>query len=249
MGFMTKQMNNLSLKFKRIDAISDEDAIFRNSEKYWNTWERPLKNTEKACLLSHIEAWKVVLKNNQPALILEDDACLSIDTKLVLQSASKLENTDLLSLEVRFRKKLLSKKRKKLFLGYSVSKLYQNGSGAAAYILWPTGAEKLILRSSQHAALADALISNFRKLNAFQIEPACALQLDCLSLHGIQSPIRHQSIINKGKYSVRPVYEKRTRIKFFIKRVISQIIKGFQLLYLMPISEKRHIILKKNKFK
>lgn len=248
MDFMAKQMNNLALKFHRINAITDKDPIFKNSEKYWNTWERPLKNTEKACLLSHILAWKEIVRNNQPALILEDDAYLSIDTNLVLQHASKLQGIDLLSLEVRFRKKLLSKKRKKLLSGYSLSRLYQNGSGAAAYILWPAGAEKLILRSSKQVALTDALISNFRKLNTFQIEPACALQLDCLHLHGIYSPIEHHSIINKGKNSDRPIFEKGTRVSFFMKRIISQILKGFQLLYLMPISEKRHIILEKSKF-
>ena len=248
MEFMTKQMNDLSLKFHRINAISEKDPIFKNSQKYWNTWERPLKNTEKACLLSHILAWKTIVRNNQPALILEDDAYLSIDTNLVLQSASKLEGIDFLSLEVRFKKKLLSKKRKKLSYGYSFSKLYQNGSGAAAYILWPGGAEKLILRASKQVALTDALISNFRKLNTFQIEPACALQLDCLYLHNIKSPIEHYSIINNGKNFERPFFEKGTRLSFLRKRLISQILKGFQQLYLMPICEKRHINLEKSKF-
>ena len=117
MDFMTKQMNKLTLKFVRINALTENDLVLSNEKSYWNTWERPLKNTEKACLLSHINAWKSVVENNSPTLILEDDAFLSNDTKSVLEAASSLQNVDLLSLEVRFRKKLLSKKREELYFG------------------------------------------------------------------------------------------------------------------------------------
>jgi glycosyl transferase, family 25 len=248
MNFMTKQMNKLSLKFLRINAIAENNLVLSNKKSYWNTWERPLKNTEKACLLSHINAWKSVVKNNRPALILEDDALLSNDTKSVLNAASALQNMDLLSLEVRFRKKLLSKKREKLCFGYHYSKMYQNGSGAAAYILWPSGAKKLITYSKKHAALADALITDCKKLKSFQIEPACALQLDCLPIYGMRSPIEHFSIINSGDNSNRPTYEKRMRLKFLRKRILSQLKKGLQIFFLMQKSEKRTIKLKINKF-
>ncbi|MDB9992360.1 glycosyltransferase family 25 protein [Amylibacter sp.] len=248
MDFMKEQMNKLSLDFNRINAISERDLIFSPINDYWNTWERPLKNTEKACLLSHINAWKAVIKRNKPTLILEDDALLSNDTKYVLKEASKLTDIDFLSLEVRFRKKLISKNKEKLTKKYFYSRLYQNGSGAAAYILWPSGAKKLLLKSMNKAALTDALISNSRELNCFQIEPACALQLDCLSLHGIKSPIKHYSIINSGINFKRPVFERGTKIKFILRRVISQIIRGVYSLSLITKSEKRFIELNKNKF-
>ena len=249
MDFMTKQMDKFTLKFLRINALSENDLILNNEQSYWNTWERPLKNTEKACLLSHINAWKSVVENNTPTLILEDDAFLSNDTKSVFKAATALQNVDLLSLEVRFRKKLLSKKREELYLGYFYSRLYQSGSGAAAYILWPSGARKLIAYSKKQVALADALIADCKNLKSFQIEPACALQLDCLPMYGIQSPIKHSSIINSGDNFNRPSYENRTRLKFLRKRLISQLKKGLQKFFLIRKSEKRTIKLEINKFK
>lgn len=249
MDFMTKQMNKLTLKFVRINALTENDLVLSNEKSYWNTWERPLKNTEKACLLSHINAWKSVVENNSPTLILEDDAFLSNDTKSVLEAASSLQNVDLLSLEVRFRKKLLSKKREVLYFGYSYSTVYQGGSGAAAYILWPSGAKKLIAYSKKQAALADALIAECKNLKSFQIEPACALQLDCLPLYGIETPIEHFSVINSGKNFNRPPYEKGSRLKFLRKRLISQLKKGLQKFFLIRKSEKRTIKIEINKFK
>ena len=248
MHFMKDQMIKLSLKFQRIDAVTEKDLNISGSDDYWNTWERPLKNTEKACFISHVNAWNAVVKSNKPSLILEDDAFLSKDIKSVLLSASILEGIDLLSLEVRFKRKLLSNHKEKLNTNYFYSRLYQNGSGAAAYILWPSGAKKLILKSKKQVALTDAFISNFKGLNSFQVEPACALQLDCLSLHNIKSPIKHYSIINSGINSKRPDFKKGTKIKFLFRRLLFQVKRGFYSVYLINKSEKRFIKIQKSEF-
>jgi glycosyl transferase family 25 len=67
---MSDQLENLNLNYKRLDAISIDGLISSKNEKYWETWERPIKLTERACFLSHIKAWEKVKNINRPLLIL-----------------------------------------------------------------------------------------------------------------------------------------------------------------------------------
>ena len=60
MDFMTKQLETLGLDFERVEAVTAGEAVTARSLKYWNSWERPLKDTECACMLSHFSAWEKV---------------------------------------------------------------------------------------------------------------------------------------------------------------------------------------------
>ncbi|MFL2835111.1 MAG: hypothetical protein ACJZ9L_02950 [Coraliomargaritaceae bacterium] len=74
---------------------------------------------------------------------------------------------------------------------YSLRRLFHNKTGAAAYIIWPFLAKKLLAKySDQKAALADAaLYTNFFKAKQFQLNPAPALQFQYCSQFGIPVPI------------------------------------------------------------
>jgi len=245
---MSDQLENLNLNYKRLDAISIDGLISSKNEKYWETWERPIKLTERACFLSHIKAWEKVKNINRPLLILEDDAILSSDIKNILHVIFKYEKIDYVTLEVRNRKKLLMKHNKYLLPGYTLTRLLQDRSGAAAYILWPSGAKKLLKRASKQAALADALICKSYELSSYQIEPACAVQLDTAEIYGLKSPISSISYINAGDNFGRPDLRQFNGIKYKIKRVYAQLRMAVRHLSNILQAKRRYVKFNKKNF-
>ncbi len=163
MAFQRKQMASLRLDYERIDAITPETLCPAADDLFWALWERPLRPGEKAFFASHQKAWEAVVRAAAPCLILEDNALLSTETPAFLSQVETFQGPEHLSLEVRVRKKLVS--RKHLIAGGATSRpapvrrLYQDRPGSAAYILWPSGACKLLKRSRRHPGLSDAAIT------------------------------------------------------------------------------------------
>ncbi len=183
MAFQDQQMAALGLTFERLNAVTPATVTTPLDDPAWNTWQRPLKHVEKALLSSHRQAWARVVGEGRPCLILEDDAYLSADTPRFLASAEKQFGIDHISLETRNRKKLLGKTP---HADLPMRRLYQDKSGAAAYILWPRAADRLL---SKHAGLADALLCAAYDLMAWQAVPALAIQLDQCAAYGLDQPI------------------------------------------------------------
>ncbi|MDS7597419.1 glycosyltransferase family 25 protein [Agrobacterium tumefaciens] len=196
MAFQAEQMRRLGLEFTRIGAVLADQADAMRSRDYWFTWQRPLRNNEKACMLSHVEAWRFVVAANEPMLILEDDALLSRRLPALLQSLAGRADLDLLNLEVRGKRKLLGREPMR---GLSeVYRLYQSGGGAAAYVLWPAGARKLLADTELRAGLADAVLSAASYLEKYQTTPAYALQLDMCGHYDLPAPLQTVSSIGDG---------------------------------------------------
>tara|TARA_B110001450_G_C17629759_1_gene484725 strand:- start:417 stop:1187 length:771 start_codon:yes stop_codon:yes gene_type:complete len=248
MEFMKDQMNELNIGFERLNAVAIKDLIYNNNEAYWKTWERPIKPSEQACFLSHIKAWEAVINENIPILILEDDAILVKDLNEVLNLVSNLKDIDYISLEIRNRKKLLSTVQNKLNSKYKISRLYQDRSGAAAYVLWPSGAKKLIKRTKKHAALTDAMICMSYELLGYQIEPACAVQLDSAENYGLSIPISSNSTIHTGSNEGRVDLLQFNGIKYKIRRILSQLKMGIRFLSKLFSAKKRFVEFNINNF-
>ena len=197
MDFQTDQLAGLGIDFERVEAI---DAVALDTDTYQTKaydWERPLRDTEVACCLSHTKAWQIVVESNCPHLVLEDDALLCSKTGTLLQALESYQNYDCVNLETRGRPKTVSKKKTPLIEGFKISKLVQDKSGAAAYVLWPDGAKKLLnWIETRGLGLADAIIAAGPNLRHGQIEPAAALQLDCCHLYGIECPLETQTHIH-----------------------------------------------------
>ncbi len=204
MKFMSEQLDRLGLKFERLEAVESGDASTARSDSYWNSWARPLGDAERACLLSHIAAWNRVAEMEMPVLILEDDAILSAHTPGVLAAAGQLAEIDRLTLEVRQQRKTVARAGRHLTPEHRLHRLFQDRSGAVAYLLWPSGARMLLENASRRAGPADAVISLAYELRSFQIEPACAVQLDRAARYGLAAPIRAPSTIGADR-------EKRVR--------------------------------------
>ncbi|MCV2863857.1 glycosyltransferase family 25 protein [Albidovulum sediminicola] len=202
MAFQSRQLAALGLPFERVEAVSADAASALRSENYWESWERPLRPAERACLLSHVAAWETIAARGRPALVLEDDAVLSRRVPALLAGLANMGGLDHVSLEVRGRKKLLGLHPREV-AGLKLSRLYQDRTGAAAYVLWPAGADKLVARAGRKVALADALIATAYDLSSWQAEPAQAVQLDVCAWYGLTPPIETRSTID-GVSAARP---------------------------------------------
>lgn len=198
MAVMEAQLARLGLTCTRIEAVTAAKAAGTRTPSYWDSWERPLMETERACLLSHITAWQTVADNGRPALILEDDAVLSNRVPELLAALKQTRDIEHLTLEVRKRRKLLGKASRSILPGLELRRLYQDRSGAAAYVLWPGGAQKLLQDTETCAGLADAVICRAYGMRSYQAEPACAVQMDRCAAYGLVPPIAPKSSIDAG---------------------------------------------------
>jgi glycosyl transferase family 25 len=217
--FQKGQLKKLGLSYQISNAVSTDDISDKIYKDHYFDWQRPLRNVEVACYYSHRSAWQKIIDNNKPALILEDDALLSKHSAEVLESLTEFTDADFVQLEIRNRKKLIAKEGVKITPRHKLHRLYLDRTGAAGYVLWPTGARKLIERENKHGiGLADAHITACYGLISYQVEPAVIIQLDQCENYKIIPPIETEShILNQPK----PVYEHKLFFKF--KRIISQL--------------------------
>ena len=235
MGFQRAQMTALGLDFERLEATTPKTLSPPANDPYWRGWERPLKNTEKAALLSHRTAWKSIVDADAPRLILEDDSLLSLGVPEFLAAVDSLTGVDHITLEVRGRKKLVACRFRNS--GLPLRRLYQDRTGAAAYILWPSGAAKLLIRSNRRPAIADGVICASYDLVSLQAEPALAIQLDQCTRYGWSAPISVQSAISSTQL---PICEYKG-VAHRIQRILAQIRMGARRISFLWVAENREI--------
>jgi len=243
--FQRKQFQKLNIDYEFIDAISSNDITENNFLKLCNDWQRPMKKSEVACYLSHQFVWKKVIESKIPTLILEDDTLISSDIYQLLKGFEKIEFCDLLNLANRGRKKFVSRRPIFSNANYSVFKLYLDTTGAAGYILWPSGAKKLLdCEASKGLALADAQIYNCRSLKSFQVEPSPIIQLDMVGHYGIKYKFDEE--ISKSSVSSNARLKKNLSFQF--KRIWAQLKLGLYQAKISFSATKRFISILPEKF-
>ena len=244
--FQKNQLAKLDLKFSFLDATSVDNIDEIIYKQHCQDWQRPLKKTEVACYYSHRHAWNRVIQSNQPVLILEDDALLSKCVPELLKEFTNKENADFINLENRGRKKFVSKSGESIACNSKILRLYQDRTGAAGYILWPSGAKKLIqCEKKKGIALADAHITACNSLNAYQVEPSPIIQLDQCAYYGIENPVDIKTL----ESSVSSRNNSKGGWFFRFKRIYSQVKLGLRQLILLTKFERRYIEIKKYDFK
>lgn len=246
LAFQREQMERLGLSFQVLNAVDVTTLPDDTFQKLAGTWERPMRKVEVCCFLSHKAAWQSVLDNNQPALILEDDALLANTVPSLLAELSKQKEFDLVTLEIRARKKIIGRHSTAITPALSLRPLFQDRTGAAGYVLWPSGAKKLLDKAATgHAAIADAFISSHYALNAFQVEPAAIVQLDMCGHYGLTSPLTTTSSIGSVD---RPVATK-SPWRFTARRLLAQLRMARRILSVWHKAERRYIALNQQHFK
>ena len=173
LAFMTAQLDRLGLAFTRLPAIDGATIPDEEFDRLSRTYMRPLSRPELGCLQSHASAWARCVETNRPAMILEDDAFLSDRLPAFLSELGRKGPRDIINLETRGTEKWVSAKPLAWPTGCGVSiySLYIDRGGAAGYIMWPEAARKLLERSRNYAAPADAFI-DLSGVARFQAEPA-----------------------------------------------------------------------------
>ncbi len=217
LAFQERQLAALGIEWERLAAITPDTLSQPPGDPWWLGWERPLRDTEKAALETHRRAWTRVVAAGMPLLILEDDALLAMAAPDLLRMVEGRSDIDHLSLETRGRKKLLGPALDDL----PVRRLWLDRSGAAAYVLWPSGARILLARTARAPALADSAICAAFALRSFQAVPALAIQADMAARHGFTPPFPVQSSIDA---EARP--DRRAGPGFRSRRIVAQLRMG-----------------------
>lgn len=253
LDFQKQQLGRMNLEYDVISAIGVdllEDSTYKQLS---HTWQRLMSRAEVACFMSHLKTWRTVKDNNQPCLIIEDDAFLSRCVPELLndfESPDFLKNNcDLVTLEVRNRKKIVGKSRQKLSCNTHLLDLFQDRTGVAAYVLWPSGASKLIDKYNKgKIGLADAFISSSYDLHAFQVEPAASVQLDQCENYQLDCGVTTESIITPSATKYPESENRGSKIGFKLKRIHAQLSMGLRQLSVFHKSERRFVELNPKDF-
>ncbi len=251
--FQQKQFSKLGLVFEILPAVSIINISEQQYQQQAFGWQRPLRKVELACFLSHKTAWEKVVELNQPCLILEDDAVLAKNSREVLENIEQQQfsDVDLINLEVRSRKKIVSKQAKLNILDgqFKLFELYQDRTGAAGYILYPEGAKKLINRLKHTApAIADGFICASYELTSLQIEPAVVIQQDQMQVYGLIDALQFASTIGRSEHHQAVYRNLAEKMTFKQRRIWGQILMALRYMQVLPKAEKRWIHLDKQIF-
>lgn len=239
-SFQEKQLQAFNLTYEIIPAMTIDNITKQTYEQHKNDWQRPLRNVEIACYYSHKYLWQRIINDNEAALILEDDALLSKCIPNILDDLSTLKHIDYINLEVVGRKKIVAKEFKTLpHCNTQLYRLYLDRNGTGGYILYPSGAKKLLeLEKKIGIGLSDAHINACYNLMAYQIEPAAVIQLDQCRQYGITPPL--EGLSNIGTLQ-KPTIEADKKWYFILKRIRAQLRQGLQHILYFFQSKKRDI--------
>lgn len=195
--FQEEQLKRLGLDYEIIRAVSTNYVHEQVHYHLVLGWERPLLRSEVACYFSHHKIWQMVIKRNQPVLILEDDALLSRHVPKILQALESRTDCDIVNLEVRGADKTVGKTAQNLLGDYKLLSLFQDQHGAAGYVIWPSGAKQLLEKAKVLSpGPADEFIASTYELRKYQIEPAAVIQLDQCDTYEVINRIKTAPTIN-----------------------------------------------------
>lgn len=248
-----QQFTKLGLTFERLPAVSIQEISTQDYERLAFNGQRPMKQSELACFLSHKKAWQAVIELGKPCVILEDDAVLVRDLKQIIDDIAQLHHIDFVNLEVHGRKKMVAKEKfATVATDYQLFELYQDRSGTGGYILFPSGAQKLLnYLEASYPKLADEFIYSCYTLNAYQIEPAALIQSDKADMYGVDVGVMHGSVIGliKNNHVKQDATSFTSRLKYKKNRVMQQIYLGIHQLAGILKFKRREIMLDKDRFK
>lgn len=177
--FMRRQLARVSLEARFFNAVTVADIDEEIEKRHRFDWVRPMRKSEIALFYSHEQLWRKVADSGKPALIMEDDVLLSKNLPAVLRrlETPPAAGIHLVNLEVYNCPKYLGRTTQSMDEGYTLCPIYINKAGTGGYVLYPSGAAKLLAARQKHGiALSDVYIYKPGRLSSLQIEPACLIQ-------------------------------------------------------------------------
>jgi glycosyl transferase family 25 len=216
---MERQASQLGLALDRVDAV-DARITEPGTIEGWFAAGGPLGEVpqgDKACLLSHRQAWERFLATSDAhAAFLEDDVRLSLEARVMLAgddwvpadvAVVKLEHYGPAG------QRVLLRDLRKLEDGFQLGRMLSRHTGAATYILSRRAAE-LLLQEKRFDLPVDHLLFNpnnsklFSRLSPWQLVPAIARQQDFV---GSKSDIETTRV---GLRALSLTYARRELVRF-----------------------------------
>ncbi len=181
-AFQERQLKRLGLPVTFIDAATPDTLPEEKLNRLANAWARPLRSVEVALTQSHVLAWQQIVHSGKPALILEDDAVLCNSTPDILDALMRKPGLEFVQLETFVSPKRVGMAAEALGVkDYALHRLYRDRGGAAAYLVWPAAAKKLLTSVEDRYPPADAAIFLAPGITRHQLVPAGAIQIMHLS--------------------------------------------------------------------
>ena len=222
--FQRQQAERLGFEPVWHPAVGIQDISDEFFQAHAFRWRRPLKKTEVGCFLSHLSLWKLIQASGQPGVVLEDDAILGPHWVADIQALSQLQDIDYVCLET-WKNKILSSERTAGHL--KLRRLHLNSAGAAGYMLWPTGAARLIAQyEAIGPGLADGFINNIDDWRAWQLVPANVIQLCVAPLYGMVPPEDPRSLISNVATQSTPMPDLGLQVRMKLRRVLGELRKA-----------------------
>ncbi|MBO9433416.1 glycosyltransferase family 25 protein [Ruegeria sp. R13_0] len=180
-AFQQAQATRLGLELEFINAVSVDDLPARVLQNAANDWTRGIRAQDVACTFSHWRAWEIVSEQTEQVCVLEDDVLLSERFKDVLDYIERRRDdwSCVYDLEFANYKHNLSRSPvwRNAGLNVAAHRIFKNKRGAAAYVLGPKAAQRL-LREANGYRMLEAFLWTRRWMRQLQIEPCQAVQLD-----------------------------------------------------------------------
>ena len=182
-NFIKNEFSKAAVDFEFFDAVTPEQFQSNDSTLSLSDHSFAIRPSEKACFLSHIAVWDIMINENLPYIaVFEDDIHLSADAGLYLSSDDWIPgDAGLIKLEkyndINFR---ISDQRNTLN-NRTLFRLGEANWGTAGYIIKKETAEMLkasfASKKSLKAIDDELFLNHLNKFGGFyQLEPAICIQ-------------------------------------------------------------------------
>lgn len=180
-AFQLAQAERLGITLEFINAVSVDDLPARVLQNAANEWTRRIRAQDVACTFSHWRVWEMIAEQSEKICVLEDDVLLSHQFKDVLDHIETRQEgwNCVYDLEYAHAHHKLGRTPvwKNTDLNVTARRLYKNKHGAAAYVMGPKAAQRLLSEATGYRMM-EAFLWTRGWMQQMQIEPCQAVQLD-----------------------------------------------------------------------
>lgn len=219
MARMQALLEARGLVWRRIPAV-DGRALSDETLDEWSIrhgdGERLLSPGEIGCLLSHREAWRLIVDSNEPGIVIEDDLHLSADAHELMSAAAWLPaDADLVKIETTGKTVAVDRRWITAGAGHHLVRLRGAHLGTGGYIVTPGAARRLLMTITRCDRAIDHLLFDpqspiFHSLVTYQLNPALCIQDQFLTRDraGLDGEIERSWAIHKAPM---PLHRKLAR--------------------------------------
>jgi GR25 family glycosyltransferase involved in LPS biosynthesis len=170
----TAQVQLLGFEPRRSNAVGIHDIRDAFFHEHAFAWQRALKKTVVAYLMSHLQLCQSIAKSDGSVVVLADDMVKGSDWLADVQLLATQPQSDFVCLEKLGEK---TQGNSEIFGYLGLRRLAVNSAGVAAYFLLPSGSPLMLARNERcGVALVDAFIKQIQGWRIWKFVHASAVQ-------------------------------------------------------------------------